>query len=82
MFLCTFASTSHLRPDIATVVVKPAKTRRNDQLMQEEHIGCEAMLKFAAILTVLNVLEVPTALLGDHYRHGFDPRRCYEARVP
>ena len=71
-----------LRPDIATVGVAPAKRRRNDQLVQERHIGCEAMLKFAAILTVLHVLEVPTALLGDHYRHGFDLGRCFEARVP
>ena len=48
-----------LRPDIATVGVVPAKRRRNDQLVQEEHIGCEAMLKFAAILTVSHVLEAP-----------------------
>ena len=40
------------------------------------------MLKFAAILTVYMSLEVPTALLGDRYRHGFDLRRCFEARVP
>ena len=26
--------------------------------------------------------QVPTALLGDHYRHRFDLGRCYEARVP
>ena len=41
-----------LRPDIATVGVVPAKRRRNDQLVQEKHMTCEAMLKFAAILTV------------------------------
>ena len=40
------------------------------------------MLNFAAILTVYMPLEVPTALLGDHYRHRFDLGRCYEARVP
>ena len=28
------------------------------------------------------VLEVPTALLGDHYRHRFDLGRCFEAWVP
>ena len=71
-----------LRPDIATVGVVPAKSRRNDQLVQEEHMGCEAMLKFAAMLTVSMSLGVPTALVGDHYRHGFDLGRCYEARVP
>ena len=59
-----------LRLDIATAVVFPAKARRDDQLVQEKHMGCEAMLKFAAILTVPHVLEVPTALVGDHYRHG------------
>ena len=64
-----------LRPDIATVGVVPAKSRRNDQLVQEEHMGCEAMSKFAAMLTVSMSLGVPTALLGDHYRHGFDLRR-------
>ena len=55
--------------------VVPAKRRRNDQLVQEKHMGCEAMLKFAAILTVYHVLAVPTTLLGDRYRHGFDLRR-------
>ena len=64
-----------LRPDIATVGVVPAKSRRTDQLVQEEHMGCEAMLKFAAMLTVSHVLAVPTTLLGDRYRHGFDLRR-------
>ena len=62
--------------------VVPAKRRRNDQLVQEKHMGCEAMLKFAAMLTVLHVLGVPTALVGDHYRHSFDLGRCFEARVP
>ena len=59
--------------------------RRRSVFVQPVHATqsqCEAMLKFAAILTVLNVLEVPTALLGDHYRHGFDLGRCFEARVP
>ena len=65
-----------LRPDIATVGIAPAKRRRNDQLVQEKHMGCEAMLKFAAMLTVLHVLGVPTALVGDHYRHSFDLGRC------
>ena len=45
-------------------------------------MGCEAMLKFAAMLTVSMSLGVPTALVGDHYRHGFDLGRCFEARVP
>ena len=27
-------------------------------------------------------LEVPKALLGDHYRHRFDLGRCFEAWVP
>ena len=71
-----------LRPDIATVGIVPAKSRRNDQLVQEKHMGCEAMFKFAAILTVSMSLKVPTALVGDYYRHGFDLGRCFEARVP
>ena len=71
-----------LRPYIATVGVVPAKRRRNDQLVQEKHMTCEAMLNFAAILTVYHVLAVPTTLLGDRYRHGFNLRRCFEARVP
>ena len=45
-------------------------------------MGCEAMLKFAATLTVLHVLGVPTALVGDHYRHSFDLGCCFEAWVP
>jgi len=45
-------------------------------------MACDAMLNFAAILTVSMPLEVPKALLGDHYRHRFDLRRCYEAWVP
>ena len=50
--------------------------------MHQKHTACDAMLNFAAILTVYMPLEVPTALLGDHYRHRFDLGRCYEARVP
>ena len=45
-------------------------------------MACDAMLSFAAILTVSMSLEVPTALVGDHYRHGFDLGRFCEARVP
>ena len=45
-------------------------------------MACEAILKFAAILTVYMSLEVPTALFGDYYRHGFDLGRCCDARVP
>ena len=41
-----------LRPDIATAVVFPAKARRDDQLVQEKHMACDAMLNIAAILTV------------------------------
>ena len=41
-----------LRPDIATVVVFPAKARRDDQLVHQKHTACDAMLNFAAILTV------------------------------
>ena len=41
-----------LRPDIATAVVFPAKARRDDQLVQENHMACDAMLNIAAILTV------------------------------
>ena len=41
-----------LRPEIATAVVFPAKARRDDQLAQEKHMACDAMLNIAAILTV------------------------------
>ena len=50
--------------------------------MHQKHTACDAMLNFAAILTVYMPLEVPTALLGDHYRHRFDLGRCFEAWVP
>ncbi len=45
-------------------------------------MACDAMLNFAAMLTVSMPLEVPPALLGDHYRHRFDLGRCFEAWVP
>jgi hypothetical protein len=45
-------------------------------------MACDAMLNFAAILTVYMPLEVPPALLGDHYRHRFDLGRCFQAWVP
>jgi len=32
-------------------------------------MACDAMLNFAAMLTVCMPLEVPPALLGGHYRH-------------
>ena len=41
-----------LQPYIATAVVFPAKARRDDQLVQEKHMACDAMLNIAAILTV------------------------------
>ena len=41
-----------LRPEIATAVFFPAKARRDDQLGQENHMACDAMLNIAAILTV------------------------------
>ena len=50
--------------------------------MHQKHTACDAMLNFAAILTVYMPLEVPPALLGDHYRHRFDLGRCFEAWVP
>ena len=71
-----------LRPDIATVVVFPAKARRDDQLVHQKHMACDALLNFAAMLTVCMPLKVPTALLGGHYRHRFDLGRCFEAWVP
>ena len=64
------------------MVVSPAKARRDDQLVHQKHMACDAMLNFAAMLTVCMPLEVPTALLGDHYRHRFDLGRCFEAWVP
>ena len=45
-------------------------------------MACDAMLNFAAMLTVCMPLKVPTALLGGHYRHRFDLGRCFEAWVP
>ena len=45
-------------------------------------MACDAMLNFAAMLTVCMPLMVPTALLGGHYRHRFDLGRCFEAWVP
>ena len=45
-------------------------------------MACDAMLNFAAMLTVCMPLEVPPALLGGHYRHRFDLGRCFEAWVP
>ena len=50
--------------------------------MHQKHTACDAMLNFAAMLTVCMPLKVPTALLGGHYRHRFDLGRCFEAWVP
>ena len=43
-------------------------------------MACDAMLNFAAMLTVCMPLEVPPALLGGHYRHRFDLGRCASRR--
>ena len=34
------------------MVVSPAKARRDDQLVHQKHMACDAMLNFAAMLTV------------------------------
>ena len=71
-----------LRPDIATAVVFPAKARRDDQLVQEKHMCLRRDVEHRSHPYRFHVLEVPTAHLGDHYRHRLDLGRCCEAWVP